>query len=277
MHDQGHPPINLSAQKSKSQGCMAGLQAEKLSKLIKSLQGLASANTSNNPHAPHDPALITHITAPIIPATAAREEEDAILWYPVRTGHAPPPYVLPPGPRPQTPPPRQTREGRNNLTAAPPLLPLLVPQGMVPPRAVSNFTEMCNNQHRADSLAAYPAIFNLLQDDGTVWTAERMTKLTSLMLQERPSLLIFVMGPTRHLRLLWGIGKKHFSYASKTALYGHIVAFYRDIVARDTPPTISINPNWWDLDIILSHHRTQQPPRWKSCNQKTTASQIWKQ
>ena len=51
----------------------------------------------------------------------------------------------------------------------------------------------------------------------------------------------------RHIIVLWGIKKLPFSYANRTALNGHIVAFSRDIVAGDTPPTISISPNWREL------------------------------
>ena len=96
-------------------------------------------------------------------------------------------------------------------------------------------------------MAAYTAIFDLIKDNGTAQTAERMNILTSLPLQERPALLIIVKGPTRHLQVLWGIEKLPVSYTNKTAIGGHIVAFSHDIVAGDTPPTISINTNWWDL------------------------------
>ena len=45
---------------------------------------------------------------------------------------------------------------------------------------------------------------------------------------------------------MWGIEKVLFSYANRTALDGHIVAFSREIVAGDTPPTIAISNEWWD-------------------------------
>ena len=92
-------------------------------------------------------------------------------------------------------------------------------------------------------MAAYPAIFNLLKDNGTAHPAERMNTLTSLLLQEMPSLLIIIGGLTLHLRVLWGI-EKNFSYANNTALDDHNVAFSRDIVAGDTSPIITISPNW---------------------------------
>ena len=47
-----------------------------------------------------------------------------------------------------------------------------------------------------------------------------------------------------------GNRKPPFSYANKTALDGHIVAFSREIVAGYTPPTIVISPNWWDLEDL---------------------------
>ena len=106
---------------------------------------------------------------------------------------------------------------------------------------------MYDNQHRADSLAAHPAIFGLLKDGGTVRMAEQMTTLKYLPIQERTAPLMIAEGPTCHLRFLWEI-KKSFSYVNKTALDGHILALSRNIVAGDTPPTIPINPHWLDLE-----------------------------
>ena len=75
-----------------------------------------------------------------------------------------------------------------------------------------------------------------------------MNILASLPRQERPSLLVIVKEPTRNIRFLRGIEKPPFSYANRTALDGHIVAFSRDIVAGNTPPTIAINNEWWNLE-----------------------------
>ena len=74
-----------------------------------------------------------------------------------------------------------------------------------------------------------------------------MNILASLPRQERPDLLVIVEEPTRHIRVLWGIKKPPFSYANRTALDGHIVAFSRDIVAGNTPHTIAIGNEWWNL------------------------------
>ena len=71
-----------------------------------------------------------------------------------------------------------------------------------------------------------------------------MSNLVYLPRQERPALLIIVKQPTRHIGFLWGIEKLPFSYANRTTLDGHIVAFSRDIVAGDTPPTIKISNEW---------------------------------
>ena len=75
-----------------------------------------------------------------------------------------------------------------------------------------------------------------------------MKILASLPHQDRPALLVIVEEPTRHIRFLWGIEKPPFLYANKTALDGHIVAFSCDIVAGNTPPTIAIDDEWWNLE-----------------------------
>ena len=93
--------------------------------------------------------------------------------------------------------------------------------------------------------AAYLDIF-YLQDSTITTTSERMNILASLPQHERPDLLIIVEEPTRHIRFLWGIEKLPFSYANRTTLGGRIVAFYRDIVTGNTPPTIAIDEKWWD-------------------------------
>ena len=113
----------------------------------------------------------------------------------------------------------------------------------LPPPQVATFAEVCSQQQRTHFLAAYPAIFELQESDITT-TTDPMDILASLPQPERPTLLIIVEGPTRHIRVLWGIEKLPYSYADKTALDGRIVAFSRDIVAGNTPPTIAVNKEW---------------------------------
>ena len=81
-------------------------------------------------------------------------------------------------------------------------------------------------------------------------TTERMDILASLPQPERPALLIIIEEPTRHIRVLWGIKKLPYSYANKIALDGRVVAFSRDIVAGNTPPTIAVDKKWWDKDDL---------------------------
>ena len=68
-----------------------------------------------------------------------------------------------------------------------------------------------------------------------------MKILASLPQPERPALLIIVEEPTRHIRVLWGIEKLPYSYANKIALDGRVVAFSRDIISGNTPPTIAVD------------------------------------
>ena len=207
------PGVNLES--------LANLQAEELIKLIEILQGLAASRTEGAP-TPTTPRR------PNTPTTSAGEEE-AILWEQVGTG----PVPLPDRP-PVRPPPtnKQTLEDRtrNNL---------LNPD--------ATFTDICRKQEKTNSLAAYPAIFDL-QDDGGATRSERMNILESLPRQERPALLIIVKEPTRHIRVLWGIKKLSFSYANRTTLDSHIIAFSSNIVAGNTPPTIAIDDEWWNLE-----------------------------
>ena len=118
-----------------------------------------------------------------------------------------------------------------------------------PPPQVATFAEVCSQQQRTESLAAYPAIFNLQESDTTT-TPERMDILASLPQPKRPTLLIIVEQLTRHIRVLWGIEKIPYSYANKTALDGHVVTFSRDVVAGNAPPTIAVDEEWWDKDEL---------------------------
>ena len=75
-----------------------------------------------------------------------------------------------------------------------------------------------------------------------------MSILASLPQQERPALLVIIEQPTRYIIVIWGIEKLLFSYVNRTTLDGHIVAFSRNIVTGDTPPTITIGNDWWNLE-----------------------------
>ena len=72
-------------------------------------------------------------------------------------------------------------------------------------------------------------------------TTERMDILASLPHPERAALPIIIEEPTRHIRVIRGIENPPYSYANKTALDGRAVAFSRDIVAGNTPPTIAVD------------------------------------
>ena len=98
-------------------------------------------------------------------------------------------------------------------------------------------------------MAEYPAIFDLQENESSP-SAVRMSTLSSLPRQERPVLLIIITQPTSYIRVLWvwGIEKLPFSYANRTTLDVHIVAFSRDIVAGDIPSSIAISNEWWDRE-----------------------------
>ena len=122
-------------------------------------------------------------------------------------------------------------------------------QNNTPPPQVATLAEVCSQQQRTDSLAAYPAIFDLQESDITS-TTERMDVLASLPQPEKPALLIIVEKPMRHIRVLWGVENPPYSYSNKTDLDGRVVALSRDVVAGNTPPTISVDEEWWDKDEI---------------------------
>ena len=214
------PGMNLDA--------LANLQEDELRNIIESLQGLAASRTEGTP-------TPTISQLPPTPATSVGEEE-AILWEKVGTGHVP----LPERPPTRPPPPHDPTNERT-----------LEDQTIKnPPKPDSTLLEICSRQQRTNSLAAYPAIFDL-QDDGGASSLERTNILASLPQQESPALLLIVEEPTRHFRVLWGIKKLPFSYANRTLINGHIVTFSCDIAAGDTPPTIAINDDWWNLEDHL--------------------------
>ena len=77
-----------------------------------------------------------------------------------------------------------------------------------------------------------------------------MDILASLPQPEIPVFLIIVEEPTRHIRVLWEVENPYYSYANKTALDGRVVAYSRNIVAGNTPPTIAVDKEWWEKDEL---------------------------
>ena len=193
---------------------VAGLQADELQMLIESLQGLAAAR--------QEPTQQSTMQAEIAPV------EDEIQWEHLSTGRGQatePPHVSPP---------------LTQATAGTPPLKMESIQNNIPLPQVATLAEVCSQQQRTESLAAYPEIFDLQESEITA-TTEKMDILASLPQQERPALIILVEQPTRHIRVLWGVEKLPYSYANKTDLYGRVVAFSRDVVAGSTPPTIAVD------------------------------------
>ena len=145
------PGVNLEA--------LANLQVDNLRKLIEILQGLAASRTEETP-------TPTAPSPPPVPATEAGGEE-AILWEQFGTGHV----LLPEGPPTRPPPPHNPiNEGTLDNLANP---------INNPPTPDSTFLDICSRQQRTNSLATYPAIFDL-QDDGGATRYERMNILASL-------------------------------------------------------------------------------------------------
>ena len=119
---------------------MAGLQADECQKLIESLQGLAAARQEPT----QQPPMQTE-TAPV---------EDDIQWEHLSTGRVQAtaqPHMRPP--LTQTPANTQplTRES--------------IQSNNIPPPQVATLAEVFSQQHRTESLAAYPAIFDLQESD----------------------------------------------------------------------------------------------------------------
>ena len=156
---------------------ISSLQADDLQKFIKSLQGL-SASSQESTRQPH-----VH--------TATTVVEEKIRLEQMETGRPPvseEPHTRPPPTH--NPVSTQTLEIEN-------------PQSDPgPPPQVATFAEVCIQQQRTDSLAAYPAIFDL-QESNSTKMAERIDILAPLPQHERPSLLVILDEPTCHIRVLW--------------------------------------------------------------------------
>ena len=199
-------------------GAIESLQADELRKIIESLQGLAASRQDETTPTQQPPI---HASSP--------EEAEIIRWDQVGTGQVP----FTEAPHTRTTPPHNPINERTLGVANP-------PSHTCPPSLVSMFANVCSKKQSTDSLAAYPAIFDL--QVSTVKTmSERVRILASFPQHKSPALLIIVEEPTRHTRVLWGIEKLSFSYANRTVLDGRIVAFSRDIVAGNTPTTIAID------------------------------------
>ena len=64
----------------------------------------------------------------------------------------------------------------------------------------------------------------------------------SLSLEEIPTLIIFVKGLPRHLRVIWGIERLPVSITNATDTDYQIVAFFCDLVEVTLKPKIKVDP-----------------------------------
>ena len=147
-------PAQARATEIMNLDAIASLQADELQKLIKSLQGLAAARQEPTRQSPTQ--------------TAKASAEDEIRWEQLSAGR------LPATEEPQArPPPTQNTVSTHPLARD---SPQSEPR---PPPQVATFAEVCSQQKRTDSLAAYPAIFDL-QESNITTTTERIDILASL-------------------------------------------------------------------------------------------------
>ena len=147
-------PTQVRVTKTMNLDAIAGLQADELQKLIESLQGLSAAR--------QEPAR----QPPVQTETASAEDE--IQWEQLSTGRLfsreVPQVRLPLTKNPVSTQP-MTRES-----------PQIIPR---PPPQVATFSEVCSQQQSTESLAAYPAIFDV-QKSYIMTTTERMDILATL-------------------------------------------------------------------------------------------------
>ena len=125
---------------------MSGLQADELQKLIESLQVLTAARQEHT----QKPPMQTE-TAPV---------EDDIQWEHLSTGRVQAtahPHVRPP-------------ITQTTASTQPPTRKSI--QNNIPPPQVATLAEACSQQQKTNSLAAYPAIFDL-QENSITSTTER--------------------------------------------------------------------------------------------------------
>ena len=97
-------------------------------------------------------------------------------------------------------------------------------------------------------LEAYPTIFNLMSEYGGPKSNKHLITLNYLTIQELPALLLVVYVPSLYLRFHWGVKKLPFYFTNKKAPDGKFVASSLNVVSGATPPTISVDPDWWTLE-----------------------------
>ena len=156
---------------------IAGLQADELQKLIEGLQGIAAARQESTRQ------------PPVQTETASAEDDTQWEQLSTRRLHATEePHVRPPL--------------TQNPVSTQPLMRESLQSNNIPPPQVVTFAEVCSQQQRTESLAAYPAIFDLQESDITS-APERMDILASLPQPKRADLLIIMEQTTRPSRAVW--------------------------------------------------------------------------
>ena len=92
------------------------------------------------------------------------------------------------------------------------------------------------------ALAGFPAIFTLLEAGQNPTSNTRLDMIVTLLLGERPPLLVCLDSPEPHIRVLWGTQFFTPSFARPTPEDGKVLAFARDIWLGQLPGTVVMLP-----------------------------------
>ena len=101
---------------------------------------------------------------------------------------------------------------------------------------------------RDTTLAAFLAIFTLLDPRAGTPPRYRIQRLATLPLEERPLLVVCVDTLNLHIRVLWGAKYVIPSFIQITPKYSKFLVFPWDVSQGQVPNTLEVNPNWLQVD-----------------------------
>ena len=83
----------------------------------------------------------------------------------------------------------------------------------------------------------FPQVFYLLVDDIAVSIYDWLDTLSNIPVEERPSMVFFVVGISRHIIVLWEIERLYRAYYNLYHWDGNVFALNIDMVEVVLPPT----------------------------------------
>uniref|UniRef100_A0A6U6DM87 Uncharacterized protein n=1 Tax=Odontella aurita TaxID=265563 RepID=A0A6U6DM87_9STRA len=101
-------------------------------------------------------------------------------------------------------------------------------------------------------MAAYPGLYGRIHDNRLPTTTARLRAIASMVMAERPVMVVCLAQPKPHLRVLWGLQHIEPRVLEPTDVERAVLAFVKDVNQKRLPPSCQGEGDWLGFSEVVN-------------------------